>query len=706
MTNDEMAAADAAFDTALAHHQGGQLQEAERLYREVLQLDPDHLGASYLLGGLAYQQGNYQCAFDLVNQVVNEEPNDPDALHLLGLSVFKLGNHARAIELIESVLAINPQYTQAHHSLGSVRQAQEMYDAADEHFRRAYELDPQFAQAYCGLGHTQRLRGNQNEAVALYDRAIALDPGCVEAYNYCGISLVALKRFEEALASFDAAIGRNPQNAESLVYRGNVLCDLKRYQEAAQAYERVLELDPGFPFIPGKKLDSELQVCNWDNYAASVDNIVTQVRQGKRVAVPFSFLAISSSATDQLLCTSAYVADQYPRTAPLWHGEKYRHDKIRMGFLSGDFHNHATSYLMAELFEIHDKNRFEWQAFSYGPHADDVMRRRLQNAFDTFTDVRSYSDAQIAALIREREIDIIVDLKGLTGGSRAGILAYRCAPVQVNYMGYPGTLGAEYIDYIIGDNVITPLERAADYTESIACLPDSYQVNDSRRVIAERTPTRAEVNLPEHGFVFCCFNNNYKITPEVFAIWMRLLQKVPRSVFWLFEDNALAFANLRRAAQAHDIAPERLVPAQRMQLEDHLARHRLADLFLDTLPFNAHTTASDALWAGLPLLTCRRGDAFASNVAASVLSAVELPELITHNLAEYEALALKLATTPELLAAIKEKLARNRQQSPLFDVQRFKGHMEHAYITMYERQQQGLSPASFEVPHQSPAVAQ
>lgn len=701
-TNDDMAAADAAFELALTHHQAGRLDEAERTYQQVLQADPGHPGALYLLGGIAYQRGNYKLAFDLVAQCVSDEPDDPDALHLLGLAALQLKDYAQAKTLIERALAINPQYVQAHHSLGTLWQAQDNYDAADEHFRRASTINPQYAEAYCGLGHTDRLRGNYLEAVNKYNLAISCDANCVEAYSYRGIAFFALMRYEEALASFDATIKINP-SAESYVYRGDVLRELKRFHEATQAYGRALEIDANLPYVAGKKFDSELQVCNWEHYATAVDEIVTQVRAGKRVAVPFSFLAMASSAADQLLCTRAYMADEHFRPAPLWNGEKYQHDKIRIGYLSGDFHNHPVAFLIAELFEIHDRNRFELNAFSYGPHTDDVMRERIQNAFDTFTDVKSYSDAQVAALIRAQEIDIVVDLKGLTGSSRTGILAYRCAPVQVNYLGYPGTLGADYIDYIIGDNVITPLERAADYAEKIVCLPDSYQANDSQRKIAERTPTRAEVNLPESGFVFCCFNNNYKITPEIFAIWMRLLQQVPGSVFWLFEDNSLAFENLRRAAQQHGIAPERLVPAQRMPLVDHLARHRLADLFLDTLHYNAHTTASDALWVGLPLLTCRQGDAFASRVAASLLTAIGMPELITENLSQYETLALELATSPDMLAALKNKLSEHREQWPLFNGQRFKAHIESAYMMMHQRQQRGLPPESFKVPPQAPS---
>lgn len=344
------------------------------------------------------------------------------------------------------------------------------------------------------------------------------------------------------------------------------------------------------------------------------------------------------------------------------------------------------------MFEAHDKQRFETIAISYGPDASDAMRYRLQAAFDRFIDVREKSDADIARLLRELEADIAVDLKGFTGNGRLGILAHRPAPVQVGYLGYPGTSGADYIDYIVADKHLIPDSDERYYSEKVVYLPDSYQVNDAKRRIAASVPSRAQAGLPETGFVFCSFNNNYKITPTVFDLWMRLLQKVPGSVLWLYADNGVASANLRREAQARGVAHERLIFASRMAQAEHLARHKLADLFLDTLPINAHTTASDALWAGLPVLTCT-GKAFAGRVAGSLLRAVGLPELVTNDFRQYEALAIRLATSPSDLAAIKEKLTQNRAALPLFDTARFCRHLESAYVEMWKRYQQGEAPS-------------
>jgi predicted O-linked N-acetylglucosamine transferase (SPINDLY family) len=367
-----------------------------------------------------------------------------------------------------------------------------------------------------------------------------------------------------------------------------------------------------------------------------------------------------------------------------------------VAYVSADFYNHPLSYLAAGLFEKHDRSRFEISAIYFGPDQRDEMRERLERSVERFVDVRTSSDREVAELLKGLEIEIAVDLKALTEDCRPGILASRPAPLQVNYLGYPGTMAAPYIDYLIADAHVIPEAERACYAERIVYLPDAYQVNDSARLVAESTPQRAEVDLPQAGFVFCCFNNNYKISPAIFDLWMRLLQKVDGSVLWLVADNATALRNLRREAERRQVAPERLVFAERAKVDEYRARYRLADLFLDTLPYNAHTTASDALWVGLPVLTCT-GHTFAGRVGGSLLAAAGLPELVTETLEEYEALALKLATTPAMLADLKARLMRNRDTCALFDTDRFRRHIESAYVTMWTRYQRGEPPQDFAV---------
>ena len=437
-------------------------------------------------------------------------------------------------------------------------------------------------------------------------------------------------------------------------------------------------------------------MCDWTDLAAEVAQLLSGVRAGEPVSAPFPLLGMASTAADQLQCAKRYMQDRLAFPA-VWRGETYRHDRIRVAYLSADLHEHPVAYLMAGLFEHHDRSRFEVTALSLGAHQDSQFRARLKASFDRFLDVHSNSNQEIADLIRRSEIDIVVDLNGFTQNGRPEILSRRPAPVQVNYLGYAGTMGVERFDYIIADATVISADNFDFYSEKVVWLPDSFMANDAARRIAERTPTRAELDLPETGTVFCCFNQMHKIDPAIFEVWMSLLRKVDDSVLWLRKADPTVTQNLSREAARHGVAPERLVFAPRVPLvADHLARHRQADLFLDTLPYNAHTTASDALWADLPVLTCL-GSTFAGRVAASLLNAAGLPELITTSLDDYEALAFRLARDRSLLAAIKAKLARNRQTCLLFDTARFARHIEAAYVTMWERHVSGRPPASFAV---------
>jgi hypothetical protein len=439
--------------------------------------------------------------------------------------------------------------------------------------------------------------------------------------------------------------------------------------------------------------------CDWRAFDEQVAAIEAGIAAGAAVIEPFAYLAIATSAANQRRCAEIYGAGfKVPMLPPAPAREAGR--RIRIGYVAGEFRHHATGFLMVGLFEQHDRERFELIAFDKGGDDGSAVRQRLNRAFDEIIDVRGLDDFAAATLIREREIDLLIDLNGYTGAARPGIFVARPAPVQINYQIFPGTLALPCFDYVIADRVVIPPEHAAYYSEKIVYLPGSYQVNDAKRRIADHTPGRAGCGLPEQAFVFCCFNNNYKITPPVFAVWMRLLQKVEGSVLWLLEDNPDASRNLRREAVARGVAAERLVFAPRQELENHLARHRCADLFLDTLPCNAHTTASDALWAGLPVLTCK-GSTFTGRVAASLLAAAGLPELIMADLLAYEEHALTLAKSPAQLAALRDKLARNRDSCALFDTARQCRDLEAAYTAIWQRHLRGEAPQAFSLPEQS-----
>lgn len=564
-------------------------------------------------------------------------------------------------------------------------------------YRSLLQSNPDCFEALHLLGVAEAQQQNLEAAAILLGRAIAIDPGNTGALSNYGNILRLLMRHEDALASYDKALALNPANADALNNRGGLLRDMGQHERASQDYARLSALNPDFEYALGNKLHSNLHSCDWQQYHEIRAQVIDAVRGGKRACYPFDFLAISEAGADQLQCAQTYVAHKCPLAVkPLWSGERYGHMKIRLAYVSADLRNHAVAYLMADLFERHDRSKFEVSAWSFGPDTEDEMRARLRKSFEHFHDVRQMTDYQVATRLRAQEIDIAIDLNGFTTYCRPAIFAHRAVPLQVGYLGYIGTMGAGYMDYIIADAEAIPVAHEAYYAEKVARLPDTYQVNQAVRVMAERTPPRAELGLPESGLVFCCFNNTYKITPEVFESWMRLLNRVEGSVLWLLESNAATVRNLRAVAEAGGVRPDRLVFAPRVPAPEYLARFKRADIFLDTLPYNAGTTASDALWAGLPVVTCA-GNAFAGRMAASLLRAIGLPELVTDNLAAYEALAFKLATTPAMLKDLTATLSRNRNTYPLFDADRFRRHIESAYVWMYERHQRGEPPQSFSV---------
>jgi protein O-GlcNAc transferase len=623
-----------------------------------------------------------------------------DALLMNAVRAHQAGDLAGAERLYGAVLRASPRHAQALYLLGFVHFQRGQYDDAERLIGQSLQVNPQSPDAWYNRGCAlQRLQRNA-EAASCFERAVVLKPDYDEAWTNRGVALLAQRRHAEALESFNRALALKPHDREALSNRGTTLFELKRYDEASADYDALLQAAPDFPYALGNAALARAYCCDWRRLKQDREQIHAALQSGRAVVSPHASTLIVDDRMDQLRAAQTWVAERCPEMPPLWRGERYRHDRVRVAYLSADFHSHATAYLAAGLFEAHDKARFETTAISFGPDDSSEMRQRLARAFDRFIDVRDKGDHAVATLLKGMDIDIAVDLKGFTQDARPGILAYRPAPVQVNYLGHPGTMGARYIDYMVADRRIVPGDHERHYSEKIVRLPNSYQANDRKRRISERTPKRAEEGLPDTGFVFCSFNGSFKITPELFDIWMRLLTSAEGSVLWLLDDNPAAVRNLKREAEARGVPAQRLVFAPRRPLDQHLARHRLAALFLDTLPCNAHTTASDALWAELPVLTCT-GNTFAGRVAASLLLAVGLPALITESLSSYEAVAMKLARDPAALAQLKAKLAIERNTSPLFDTERFARHLESAYVTMWERTQRGLPPEAFSVAAQS-----
>jgi predicted O-linked N-acetylglucosamine transferase (SPINDLY family) len=640
----------------------------------------------------AFQQGRLDEAERAFRQLLRKEPRHLAALNILAMVLTAQKQYAEAERHLKLALKINATSDATFYNYGIVLKALGRPQEALEQFSQAIALNPANAESWNNRGTVFNDLGDPDAALADFDRAISLNPKYAAAIFNRSRSLTRLRRYDEALLACDQALALKPDMAEAWFGRGFVLHQLRRHDEAAAGYARACQIDPEMPFLKGSLLHQKMLICDWNGFDRLFAEVERGIAAGKLVAEPFGWQGLATSSRSLQRCAELFAAHRFPAASlalPPW--PRAADSRIRIGYLSGEFREQATSLLLVGVLERHDPGRFEITAFDNGWDDHSATRRRINAGVDRVIPLRELNDIRALAAIRECRIDILVNLNGYFGDDRARLFAHRAAPLQVNYLGFPGTLGARYMDYIIADRVVIPPNQREFYCEKVAYLPHCYQANDRNREIADLVYSRAECGLPAHGFVFCCFNNAYKITPAMFARWMRILTQVEGSVLWLLEDSAAAAANLRREAAARGVDPSRIIFAGRLPLPEHLARHRCADLFLDTLPYNAHTTGSDALWAGLPLLTCP-GETFAGRVAASLLSNLRLPELIAETMNDYERLAIELATIPARHAAIRQKLLANRLTTPLFDTALFTGTIEALYTAMFERHKAGLAP--------------
>ncbi len=681
---------------AAAHFGCKQSERAADCLRGAIKIAPNNAVTHFNLGAILNGLGQKAEAIACYERAVQIKPDYAEALHNLGSILKGVGRTDEAIACTQRALRIKPDNAESHNNLGVMFQELGRKDEAIASYQRALQISAGNAEIHNNLGVMLSDTGRKIEAAVHCERALKINPAYAEAHNNLGVALQDLGRKDEAALHYRRAIEIKPDYAEAHNNLGVTLQELGRLDEAIACYQLALRIRPDYSNARVQKLHQQAHICDWDGVGADADLIPSLGIAGGAVA-PSPLLSLEDHPARHRLRSENYAAAKYRQAAlPAIPRPRFRPERLRIGYFSADFHNHATMYLMAKLFETHDRGKFSLHAYSYGPDENDAMRQRLKRAVDVFHDVRVQGDKDIAELARRESIDIAVDLKGYTQHARLGVFAYRAAPIQMSYIGYPGTMGAPFIDYIVADAVVIPEEQRQHYSEKIVTLPHSYQVNDNTRAISDRTMQRSEAGLPATGFVFCSFNNTYKITPEEFDIWMRLLQKVDGSVLWLLRANVWAEGNLIREARKRGIPADRLIYADRVPLNEHLARHRLADLFLDTFTYNAHTTASDALWAGLPVITTP-GQGFAARVAASLLNAVGMPELVTPSKDAYERLALSLATNPDKLAAIKSKLLANRSTKPLFDTELFARHIEDAYEQAYKRWLNGKDPDALDV---------
>ena len=711
--------------------QQGYLADAAAFLDQALQFEPACAAGLRERGRVLRQQGRHQQALASFDQALAIDSGHVIAHCDRAAVLSELGHNAEALAGYDAVISIDPAAAEAHFGRGRALHAMQRLEESAASYRRALVLEPEYVDCLVQLGRVLQLMnrhsealvicdaaltlqpehvpalcdratllhasGRSNDAIRDFDAALRISPEAAETHYNRGVVLLSLGRVDQAIVAFDQALALKPDYADALHNRGVALLGQQRYAEALQNYKLLLAFDPEYMHAAGNVAYASSQTCDWTDYSRIRNLVEAGVSRGELVATPLVVMALSTNPATQLTAARTLVASRHStEVEPLWRGERYRHARIRVAYLSANFHDHAIAYLMAGLFERHDRDRFEVFGVSYGSTTTGAMHARIAKSFEHFVDVRNCNEEQIAGLLREREIDIVIDLMGFTGGSRPDILAKRPAPVQVNYLGYPGTMGAAFVDYILADRFVIPEASRMHYAENVVYLPDTFQANDSDRQVVGAAPLRGEVQLPERGFVFCSFNNNYKINPDTFDVWMRILSRVGHSVLWLLGGNAAVVDNLRIEAERRGIEPSRLRFAPKVPYADYLTRYRTADLFLDTLPFNAGTTASDALWAGLPVLTVS-GEAFASRMAGSLLQCAGLPELVTGSLEDYEALAVRLASDPDTLRDIRERLAVNRKTSPLFNTDRFRRHIESAFTTMWETAERGERPAAFAV---------
>ena len=667
-----------------------ELNSAINSYKKAIEINPDFPTYHNNLGNTFKKLGQVDNAVIAFKEALKHNPDNPDSLNNLGVALIEIDNINEAAKCFENAIKANPDYAEAYNNLGTVYKKLDKLDAAIQHYESALNLNPDYSDAHNNYGLIQKKLGKLDEAILSFENALAIDPNNVDTLNNLGSTFDELEQLDLAIQYYQNALKIKPDFAEVYNNLGHIFCKLDEYQNAVDVYQNALEIKPNIDYILGNLLSAKMNCCDWDNLDNFIDRIPEKAGEIK-VIDTFTLFGLLDKPMLAKNTTQLRMSSEHPLNNSLPLDNRYdKHQKIRIGYFSGDFREHPVAYLTAGLYEAHDREHFEIHAFSLGPDTKDAMNLRIKAGVDHFHHVQSKSHKEIVELARSLEIDIAVDLAGLTAKSRTDVFAMSAAPIQLSYLGWLGTMGADYYDYLIADSVMIPEENQKYYTEKIVYLP-SFQVNDSKDLPPDIVMTRKDVGLPEEGFVFCCFNNTYKFTPTTFDSWARILGKVDKSVLIVYANNDLSKTNLTKEIVQRGVAADRLIFGDSLDRPKYLARYRVADLFLDTQPYNAGTTASDALKMGLPMLTLK-GQSYQSRMGASILNAVNLPELIANTPEEYEATAIEIATNSDKLKAIKNNLARNLSTAPLYNTALFTKNLETAYTEMYEKYHKGLEP--------------
>jgi predicted O-linked N-acetylglucosamine transferase (SPINDLY family) len=681
----------------IQYYEAGKSDDAEKVFKEVITRDPECADAYNFLGIVYADRKNFKDALVYFKEAVRLDADNPPYNSNYGNALQDNGQINESIPYYLKAIELKPDFTDAYYNFGNSLRKLQRYPESLQQINLAKSLDPKYLKCYINAALIYVELKQFDQAITELIQALQIDAHSFDALSSLAVVYSLKKDYSQSMAYFKKAFETGQADDKFFVNYATVCVELSQPVEASKAFIKSAQIDPSKHGALGRALHQKMLIADWSDIKELNEEIVKRLQLNQDVVDPFGYMGFSDSEKDLQLAGTLYLDKKFPPLPSDLVLKKYpRHKKIKIAYVSGEFREHANGSLMTGLIECHDKEKFEVIGLDNGEGDDGNLRRRLISSFDEFTDIRGIGDFDLAQQLRAKEVDILFNLNGFFGAHRTGLFANRAAPIQINFLGCPGTMGIDYMDYLIADNVVIPKESYQYYNEKIISLPHSYQINDSNRPELKRTITRKDCGLPEGVFVFCCFNNIYKITPETFQRWMRVLKRVPNSVMWFYYNYPEAPENLKREAQALGIDASRLIFSPYIKMSEHLERNVLADLFLDSLPYNAHTTASDALWANVPVLTLQ-GKSFAGRVAASLLHAIEMPELITHTEQEFEDKAVDLATHSEKLAALKAKLSKNRLTTPLFDTKLYTKHFEAALLEAYERYQSDLPPAHIQI---------
>lgn len=682
------------FNRGLLLSEMGRFSDAVDSYQKVISIVPGHIEARMACATTLAKLGRLGEALDHCDAVIGLQPNLAEVFHAKGEILWRQGQYHAALDSFNTALSLAPDKPEYANSKGLALAAMQRHEDAIKCYDAALALRPKYADALNNRGNALANLQRFDQALECYEQARIADPANADALSNVGAVLSVQQRFRDALRAYDTVLQQQPRNNQARYNRGLILQHLQRFEEALAEFQAVLYNDPQHPYALSAAAGAALNLCDWPRVKQFDAKLAHAIAQGSAIIAPFTLLGYSDNTALHLACAKAWLQDKGIQYCQPWREPIERgHDKLRIAYVSSDFGAHPVGYQLAALLELHDRSAFEVHGVSLGDDDSSDIRNRLAATCDQFHDVRRLNDREIIQYLRQLEIDIALDLNGHTQYAKPSLFAAAIAPVRVGWLGYPSTTGMDGIDYIIADCDVLPFSDQAHYSEKIVHLPNSFFAPGDAP-LAMSTPSRKQEGLPESGLIFCCFNQSWKIREAIFEVWMRLLKNVPGSVVWLSDHPQEVRMRLVQAARSYGIDADRLVWAQRVSREEHLSRLRLADLILDTLPYNAHATASDGIWAGVPIITCQ-GGSFAGRVASSILRAAGLPELITSSLTDYEALAMKLALDPDRRRGLREKIINARSSKPFFDAAGHARMMEAAYRQMWRTLKAGQAPKGF-----------